>query len=403
MQSLLPEFIPAKPTAWFIRAAQTMVRAELALTNRLHLSEQDLDMFRQLPTGSGIILASNHADETDPLICLELSRRSKKQFITMCNREAFDEFYGLAGLALQRLGLFSVKRGVHDSEAKNYAIETVRQGNNVLVIFPEGEIFYLNELVQPFHSGAVAIGLQAIIDNRKINPKWTAFILPMVIKYHYTANIESELEKRIAKMEARLMLKPNGDTLQSRLMAVQGMLLNREKRLHALKLQPASQLDLTQQLHSLENKIVAEIEKRHHDLPISAQAPIIDKTWQLEAEIREGLKKQLAETNRLELQQELASLNEVAQLSSWRPSYYINSASMDRLAEAVLKVEREFYRIKRPRHLANRQVTVKFAEPIDMGDHVSDYMQDPHTVSHGLTQTLHEKIQRLINTLTSKQ
>lgn len=107
MQIVLPGFVPAKPTNWFIKAAQAIVRAELAVTNRLFLGERDIDIFRQLPPGAGVILASNHADETDPLVCLELSRRAGKRFITMCNREAFDELYGLAGLALQRLGHFS--------------------------------------------------------------------------------------------------------------------------------------------------------------------------------------------------------------------------------------------------------------------------------------------------------
>src|ERR1700677_2213652 len=102
MQRILPDFVPAKPTPWFITAAQAMVRAELALSNRLHLAEQDLDIFRQLPKGAGVILASNHADETDPLVCLELSRRSQKRFITMCHRVASDENYGLAGLILLR-------------------------------------------------------------------------------------------------------------------------------------------------------------------------------------------------------------------------------------------------------------------------------------------------------------
>jgi 1-acyl-sn-glycerol-3-phosphate acyltransferase len=399
MKTLLPEFVPAKPTNWFIKTAQAIVRAKLVVANRLHLTSQDLDIFHKLPSGAGIILASNHADETDPLICLELSRRSRKRFITMCNREAFDELYGLAGLALQRLGHFSVKRGTHDIKAKNYAIDTVKQGSDVLVIFPEGEIFYLNEHVQPFHSGAVDICLQAIVENRKQDPNWTAFILPMVIKYHYKKNIENELEKRIAKMEARLLLRPHDASLQTRLINIQGMLLDREKRSHSIRMLPASQSDMTEQLISTEHTILTEIEQKHQELQISPQAPTIDQAWQLEAEIRAGLNNQSNKINRIELQQDLASLREVVELSSWRPNYYTNNPSTDRLAEAILKTERELYGIKRPKQLANRDVLVKLAEPIDLGHHASDYLRDPHSVRHELTQQLHEQIQSLINTL----
>src|ERR1700729_1395472 len=131
MASAKHSFIPAKPTSWFISAAQALIRAELALTNRLFLDKEDLAMFRQLPAGSGIVLASNHADETDPLVCLELARRSGLRLITMCNREAFDENLGMAGWALQRLGYFSVKRGAHDSLAKTYATDVVKSGRDV--------------------------------------------------------------------------------------------------------------------------------------------------------------------------------------------------------------------------------------------------------------------------------
>ena len=145
-----PSFRPAKPWGWVIRAVQTFLRFDLAWRNRLRLEPRDLDVLRALPRGAGIILAANHADETDFKACLELSRRSGRRFLFMMNREAFDEGYGVAGWWLQRLGAFSVERGgLHNEEAKRYAIEVVMRGREVLVIFPEGEIYYLNDLVQP--------------------------------------------------------------------------------------------------------------------------------------------------------------------------------------------------------------------------------------------------------------
>jgi 1-acyl-sn-glycerol-3-phosphate acyltransferase len=398
MFRILPAFVPAKPTRWIIKTVQAVVRGELAFSNRLHLAENDLDHFRRLPPSAGVILASNHADETDPLVCLELSRRSQRTFISMCNREAFDEIYGLAGLLLQRLGHFSVRRGAHDSEAKQYAIKTVQRGGDILVIFPEGEIFYLNEVVQPFHSGAVEICFQAIVENRKTDPAWTAFILPMVIKYHYNKNIENELAQRIKKMEARLLLKPISASLQERLVTIQRTLLEREKRLHSVQTDLKEQLDLTQQIMLTEKSILSGIEEKHQNMHVAETTPIIDQAWQLEAEIREDLAKQ--SNNRIELEKDLASLNEVAQLSSWSPKYYLANKSLDRLAEGVLKQERELYKIKRPRQLANRKVIVKLADPIDMGDHVTDYLRDPHTVRHLLTQQIHEQIQTLLNSVT---
>ena len=161
-------FKPAKPLPWLIKAARGLVRAELSFLNKLHLLDRDLEHLSAIPKGVGVSLTSNHADETDPRVIIELSRRSGKRFISMCNREAFDENFGLAGWALQGLGYFSVERGAHDSKAKYYAIDVIKSAEDVLVIFPEGEIFYMNELVQPFHSGAIDLSMLAILDKRKI-------------------------------------------------------------------------------------------------------------------------------------------------------------------------------------------------------------------------------------------
>ncbi len=72
----------------------------------------------------------------------------------------------------------------------------MKRGQEVLVIFPEGEIYYLNDLVQPFKSGAVEIGMQAVVEARQTRPDWTAYLVPMAIKYRYRQPIGPLLERR---------------------------------------------------------------------------------------------------------------------------------------------------------------------------------------------------------------
>lgn len=392
------EFRPAKPSQWLIKAAQTLVKTELALKYRLHISNDDLDILKGLPPGAGVVLIPNHADETDPRICLELSRRTGRRFFSMCNREAFDEIYGLAGWALQRLGHFSVERGAHDTDAKEFAIKTVQKGEEVLVMFPEGEIFYLNEVVQAFHSGAVEICMQAIVDKRKRDAKFTAFLVPMAIKYHYTVPIENLLLTRIEKMEARLSIKEYAPTLSGRLQRIQKTLLEREQAAYKIQIETTGQKDLYEEIVETENAIISQIEERHREIPVS-QSHLIDQSWQLSAELKEDLAIQTDIAIKKELKQDIDALKEVAQLSSWRPQYYGDDTSMDRLAEGLMKMERELYRIKRPAPLTTRDVYVKLAEPVDLSAVLSDYLADARAVRHNLTQDLHEKIQALVDQL----
>ena len=94
--------------------------------------------------------------------------------------------------------------GAENEEAKRYAIDAVKRGREVLVIFPEGEIYYLNDLVQPFKSGAVDIGMQAVVEARRTRPDWTAYLVPMAIKYRYRQPIDPILERRTRLMEQHL-------------------------------------------------------------------------------------------------------------------------------------------------------------------------------------------------------
>src|SRR6476620_11100837 len=118
-----PTFRPARPRGWVIRAVQTFLRFDLSWRNRLHLDPADLEVLRRLPPGMGLILTSNHADEKDFEVCLDLSRRCGRRFLFMMNREAFREGFGIAGWWLQRLGAFSVERGGRNEAAKRYAID----------------------------------------------------------------------------------------------------------------------------------------------------------------------------------------------------------------------------------------------------------------------------------------
>lgn len=390
-------FRPAMPAAWLIACAQAYVRANLALSNHLIVDASSLAMLKSLPPGAGIILTSNHADETDPQILLELSRLCQRRFVSMCNREAFDEYYGLAGWTLQRLGHFSVERGAHDNPAKEFALQTLAASQHVLVIFPEGEIYYLNDAVQEFHTGTAAIGLEAIMRQRTNDPNWTVHVVPMGIKYHYENNIEALLSARTARMEARLKLAAGTGTLAQRLRAIQSTLLSAEIAHHHVDV-PAEDVNLTQAIHLAQDAMLANMEEKYQDKPAPGALPI-DESWKLGAAIRKNLEATPDAVQRKDLESDLATVEEIAHLASWNPHYYSDNATSDRLAEALLKLERELYRQKRPHQLGPRRALVKVGEPIDLGAFAGDYATDAHATRKLVTARLHDQIQSLVDSL----
>jgi hypothetical protein len=80
----------------------------------------------------------------------------------------------------------------------------------------------------------------------------------------------------------------------------------------------------------------------------------------------------------------------------------LDNPTPDRLAEVIMKLERQIFGIKRPKQLAQRNVFVKISEPIDMEQYFSDYANDPHAVRHTVTCTLHERIQKTLDILIAK-
>jgi 1-acyl-sn-glycerol-3-phosphate acyltransferase len=398
-----PTFLPAKPVGWVIRGAQVLNRLDLAWRNRLRLGNRDLEILRAIPRGAGVILAANHADETDMKACLELSRRCRRRFLYMANREAFDEGSGLAGWWLQRLGAFSVERGGQNNFAKRYAIDIVRRGQEVLVIFPEGEIYYLNDLVQPFKSGAVEIGMQGVIEQRRAQPDWTAFLVPLAIKYRYRQPIRPILERKTRLMEQRLFRLAASDSLPRRLALIVGELLHRQEMIHHLAPDPDRRAELTDRVQQARRAVLAQIESVYTGATASSPDQTMDRTWRLSSYLRRLLRQgeQHSDESLAGFRVDLAALEHVAKMGAWQPNYVDLDPSQERLAEMVLKLEREVYGRKRPHQLANRDVFLRIGEPIDLGQFVSSYLEDAHAVRHAVAEKLRAMIQSLIDEIVT--
>ncbi len=317
----------------------------------------------------------------------------------MMNREAFNEGQGAAGWWLQRLGAFSVERGgQHNEESKRYAIEIVERGREVLVIFPEGEIYYLNDLVQPFKSGAVEIGMQAVVEARRNRPEWTAYLVPMALKYRFREPIVNILERRTRSMEQFLNLRRAGLSLQLRLGEIMANQLHRHELAHQLK-PVADQLgELGERVQEVRKSILTEAEARYSDVAATPQAQTMDRAWRLSSSLRELLAKgrRSGDANRVQARVDLESSESVAQMGGWLPKYTDEDPSQERLAEMVMKLEREVFGTKRPRQLARRNLFLRIGKPIDLSTFIPEYLANAHQVRHTIAENIRDEIQHLL-------
>ena len=209
--------------------------------------------------------------------------------------------------------------------AKRYAIDVVKRGQEVLVIFPEGEIYYLNDLVQPFKSGVVEIGMQAVVEARREQPDWTAYLVPMAIKYRYRQPIRPILERKTRLMEQRLFRRTPSDSLPRRLALIVAELLHRQEMIHHLAPDPDRRAELTERVQEARRAVLSQIEAEYAGRDRQFTGP--DDGSHLAAQL---LLAELAETGaatqrrkRAGFRVDLAALEHVAQMGSWQPSTWI--------------------------------------------------------------------------------
>ncbi len=147
-------------------------------------------------------------------------------------------------------------------------------------------------------------------------------------------------------------------------------LLHRQETIHHLKPDPDHLAQLSERVQEVRQQILAQMEDHYagHDQELAVPDDGSHVAAQfLSAGACCGRGGNRASESRAEFRIDLAGLKRVAQMGSWQPQYVDLDPSQERLAETVLKLEREVYGIKRPHQLANRDVFLRIGDPIDLG------------------------------------
>jgi len=276
-------------------------------------------------------------------------------------------------------------------------VDVTRLGKDVLVIFPEGEIFYLNDSVQPFHSGAIDIGINAIIEERKTRPDWDAYIIPMAIKYRYARPIANLIEKRVQEMERRLSRDRSGHAIRKRLLLLVSDLVQRQEMAHKLQSDSERFERLSDHVRHVRHAILSKMDEKYSGIA-RPQARTIDRAWQISDHLRDMMNEATA-GHRAVFAKDLDALEDVARMVSWNPDYIDDNPSDERLAEVMTKLEREVFRIKRPRPLGKRNVYLRIGEPIALSQFLAEYKENPHAIRHRVAEQLREEIQSLLDNI----
>ena len=330
------------------------------------------DVLAAYKRGDALLITPNHSDHADPHVLLHLSRRFRVPLHFMAAREIFAKRGGLQGAMLQRAGIFSIDREGSDLRSIKEALKILFEGRFPLVMFPEGEIYHLNQRLTPLNEGAATLGLRAAKRIRADGRANGALIVPTALRFQYTPEIAKTFGPRLARLETHIGWPPQasmdlvpriykfGDAILS-LKEIELLNTRLEGTLHA-------------RLARLRETLVAEEEQRYFGAMADGEHPT--RVRRLRGKVRSILlagETPDAETLR-SCYRSLDRLYTAVQLYSYPGQYLREDPSRERIAETLHKFEEDLF--GENVIYGDRSVNVVFCEPIDLMPYTDAPKQD---------------------------
>lgn len=168
----------------------------------LHLDVCDdvYQTFAKIKNESAIV-CGNHSAHEDSEVMFGLSALLGERFEFLTARELFASKNTITAKWLQKIGCYSIERGLPDLHAFRATRDLLVKGNNKIVIFPEGEISHQNEFLSDFENGSELIALSALEELKRLKLSRSIFIVPLALQYKYAHDISPDLEAALEQVE----------------------------------------------------------------------------------------------------------------------------------------------------------------------------------------------------------
>ena len=112
------------------------------------------------------LLTPSHSGGMEPYIIMHLSKVLGTDFNYLAAMEAFEKS-PIIGWVIQRMGVYSIIRGMPDRNSFSTTRKLLEQGKRPLVIFPEGQTCWYNDVVMPFQEGVIQLAFKSFEDVSK--------------------------------------------------------------------------------------------------------------------------------------------------------------------------------------------------------------------------------------------
>jgi len=331
----------------------------------------------------GLLITPNHPGHADSLLLWEALVRLNRRCYVMTAWQVFAMAKRWERFLFQQHGCFSVDREGAGLTAFRQAVKVLAETSDPLAVFPEGDVYHLNDRVRPFRDGTGAMVLSAVKRSRR-PVTW----IPCAIRYRYIQDPTPELEEVMNRLEERLHWRPRSDLpLAARIYRfAEGLLKLKEIEY----LGRATNGSLPERIEALGNEILSRIEERTHlgSIPETLPQRVKELRRFIIARLRELPENAPEQT---QLANDLEDLFFVVQLYSYPGDYVAENATIERMAETIDKFEEDFLDLPTARIRGSRRGVITFGEPIVVNE------SGGRDVARKLALTAERRVQELLD------
>ena len=368
------KFVPPQRNDVLTRILQSIsyLAVYLIYKARLVVEQSDVATLKAI-ADKRVVYLPNHSNLDDGLIMFLLSARVGQLFNYVV---AYEAFRGLIGKLMQTVGAYSIRRGVGDRDSIVQTLKMLQQPQCKLVIFPEGGCSYQNDTVMPFRSGAVELSFKAM---EKIAKKEDAvpnfYLVPTSIKYQYKNATNAEIDRGLEELETALNLQSGEDDFYSRLRNVGDRVLSNLETEYSVSVLDGS--NWNQRMDRLRKQMLDYCEKKLNLVPATA-LPNRERIYKVQS-ILYFLDPEDREPE-IDYEHIYQTTVRLLNFDAIYDGYVAANPTKERFLATIDRLEREVFKIDRPKFKGWRRAIVKIGTPIDLKEYWQAYRNKPQTI-----------------------
>lgn len=394
----MPDFYPPRQNALMVRSLQTIAPlvGRWRYRLRLQLTPGSLERFQAIAPHR-ILLLPNHPTNVDWLALFLLSGQIRELFHYLA---ALERFQGHDGWWLQRVGAYSVRRGMGDRASLAQTLALLSQKKGRLVIFPEGGYSFQNDTVMPFRPGAMQLALRVV--SKQIREEAIApplYAVPISLKYAYLGNMTPVIDQTLRRLERVLNLPRRTDDFYDRLIQVADRAMLSFEKDYGL-LDKTSFLPWNDRIQQIKDNVLHSCEQALA-ISTSPTEPLRERVYRIQQKLATNATVPSLTDHWTKDMIQTATAR-LLNFDAIHHRYVASDPTPERFLDTLTRLERALFGVDQPLPKGDRMVWLQIGDPLNVQDWMEAYREERDRTTTQLTELMRQRVQNGLDAINRK-